>query len=390
MARDFFRVERGLHITGENTDVGVKALFGSGAPSMDAEVGSIYMRTDDGTLWRKIAAGAGALNWEKIPVLADITTIKFRGEKVVALTATAAPVSGGTIDLAASPLAGDEGTLLNGASFTPNVSHILFGFGGTEKLMKVSAVTGDVITLVDASPVLSSGDSFVVDNYLPDSPAAQEGMALVNFNGTDYIKLGDVDWAFATGINLSAGYTPGSGNVTSSDTVESAIQKLDGVNDAQDSALGLSQGATNFGTFTGTILSANQSAKQLFQQLANYVAGLFTLTKPTKVTGITTVQVIDSLKCQQFSAAKWLVVATLDSDPARKKAFEIFATHDGTLVADATDTDDTEYAKLSIGAPFNVVLGTEVNGTGANQVMRLTASASAAISVSVTRMEVNY
>ena len=139
MSRDYFRAETGLHLVGQDSDTGVKLLFGSGAPSMDAEVASLYLRTDDGTQWRKIAAGAGSGNWEKVPVLADITQIKFRKEQVVALTSTAAPVSGGTIDLVATPLGGDEGTTLAGADFTPNVSHILFGHGGTEKLMKVSA-----------------------------------------------------------------------------------------------------------------------------------------------------------------------------------------------------------------------------------------------------------
>ena len=389
MARDYFRAEMGLHLTGENTDSGVKLLFGSGAPSMDAEVASLYLRTDDGTQWRKIASGAGAGNWEKVPVLADITQIKFRKEAVVALTATAAPVSGGTIDLAATPLAGDEGTTLAGADFTPNVSHILFGHGGTEKLMKVSAVAGDVITVVDASPVLANGDCFVVDNYLPDSPAAQEGMALVAFNGTDYIKLGDVDWSFATGINLSAGYTPGSGNVTSSDSVESAIQKLDGNNDAQDTLLGTSQGATNLGNFTGTTITDNNTVKGALQELETAVEAINDLTK-AKVSGITTVQTIDSMLCRSYYAAKWFVVATLDSNPAQKQAMEIFCLHDGTQVADATTTDEVVAPKIKTGANFNLVVSTDVNGTGAAQTMRLRVSASAAVTVTVTRLEVNY
>ena len=388
MARDFFRAELGLHLTGENSDSGVKVLFGSGAPAMDAEVGSLYLRTDDGTQWRKIAAGAGAGNWEKVPVLADITQIKFRSEKVVALTTTAAPISGGTIDLAAVPLAGDEGTLLVGADFTPNVSHILFGHGGTEKLMKVSAVAGDVINLVDATPALSNGDCFVVDAYLPDSPASQEGMALVCFNGSEYVKLGDVNWSYADGIGLAASYTAASGNVTSSDTVNSAIEKLDGNNDAQDSVLGTSQGATDLGSFTGTTIADGSSVKSALQQVETALEAVNALTK-AKVTGITTVQTVDSLLTKSFVAAKWLVTVSLDSNPARKQAMEVFAVHDGTTVADATVTDDTIYAKLKIGANFGVTINTDVNGVGAAQVMRLRVNAPNAVTVSVTRLEVN-
>ena len=54
MARDFFRAEKGIHITGENVEVGVHCLFGSAAPGSasqedNAEVGSLMIyRTGDG------------------------------------------------------------------------------------------------------------------------------------------------------------------------------------------------------------------------------------------------------------------------------------------------------------------------------------------------------
>lgn len=389
MARDLFEIEKGLHLTGENSDVGVQLLFGSGAPAMDAEVGSIYARTDDGTLWRKIAAGVGSGNWEKVPVAADITTIKFRGESVVALTSTIAPVSGGTIDLVATPLAGDEGSLLVGADFIANVSHILFGFGGTEKLMKVSVVVGDVITLVDASPVLSAGDSFVVQHYLPNSGGTLENQALVYFDGSTYIKLADVNFAFANGINLTAGYTAGAGNVVPGDTVEAAIQKLDGVNDAQDLSFGLSQGAVNFGTFVSTLISANQNAKQIFEELGAYLQTLWTNTK-NNIPGITTITTLDEVTTQNFQLARWLVVAKLDSDLARTMSFEVVGLHNGTEAdGDATLVDDTVYGKLKLGTPFNIQLSVDLNGVGAAQTMRLRAQASASVTVSITRMEVN-
>ena len=388
MSRDYQRLERGIHVTAENSDVGVKYLFGSGAPTLDAEVGSLYLRTDDATMWRKITAGTGADKWERCPVLADIAAITFRSEKVVALTATAAPVSGGTIDLGATPLSGDETPLLTGANFTPNVSHILFGYGGTEKLMKVSAVLGDVITLVDVADPLGAGDTFVVDNYLPDSPGAQEGMALVTYSNGDYVKIGDVNWNFADGINLTAGYTPGSGNVAPSDTVEVAIQKLDGVNDAQDATIGVSQGATNLGSFTGTTISDNVSVKTALQEIETYVEALDTLTK-TKVTGITTVQTVDQVKTKLFQAAKWHVVAFLESNPSQKQAFEVYALHDGTTVADATVTDDTVYSKLKVGANFTVNINTDLSGVGANQFMRLRVDAPASVTITATRLEVD-
>ena len=387
MPREYFGIEKGLHITGENTDVGVKVLFGSGAPSIEAEVASLYLRTDDGTQWRKIAAGTGTDKWEKVPVLADITQIKFRKETVVALTAQVAPTSGNTIDLVAAPFTDDEGTTLAGADFTPGVSHVLFGHGGTEKLMLASAVAGDVVTFVDAAVPLASGDCFVVNHYLPDS-AAQENMALVCFNGSEYVKLGDVDWSAASGISLDASYTAGSGNITSADSVNSAIEKLDGNNDAQDSVLGTSQGALDLGSFTGSIVPDNSSVKGALQSIETAVEAIDSLTK-VKVAGITTVQTVDSINTKAFVAAKWHLVASLDSNPARKKSVEILAFHDGTAVLDATTSKENEYSKMTLGANFTVNINTDLTGVGAAQVMRLRVDAPASVTISVTRLEVD-
>jgi hypothetical protein len=80
----------------------------------------------------------------------------------------------------------------------------------------------------------------------------------------------------------------------------------------------------------------------------------------------------------------------LDSNPAQKQAYEVYATHDGTLLVDAVDTDETIYAKLKVGAAFNAVITTDVSGAGASQMMNLKVSASAAITASVTRLEVNH
>jgi hypothetical protein len=388
MSRNFFMIEKGIHMVGENAETGAKILFGSGAPAMDAEIGSIYQRTDgSGLLYRKTVAGAGGGNWEKVPELSDIVSVKFRPEQVVALTAQAAPSSGTVIDLVAVPLTGDEAPTLVAADFTAGVSHILFGQGGTEKLMKVSVVSGDEITVIDVTPALSTGDTFVVKHYLPDSPDAQEKEALVTFNGTDYVKIGDVNWSSADAISLTAGYTAASGNVLPADTVQAAIQKLDGVNDAQDQTLGVSQGATNLGTFTGATIPDSSTVKGALQSLETKVESLHTLSKAV-VTGITTITTIDQLLVDSYSMAKWLVVVKSEADLANKKAFEVNALNNGKPTADATSIDDTVFAKLNVGSNFTANVSVDLNGTGASQYMRLRVDAPSAVTVEITRLEV--
>lgn len=83
MSLQNFKIEKGLHIVGENTDVGVQHLFGSGAPGSAAqedaaEVGSIYTDSATGLLYYKITAGSGTDKWEQAargPDVADLVTL---------------------------------------------------------------------------------------------------------------------------------------------------------------------------------------------------------------------------------------------------------------------------------------------------------------------------
>lgn len=428
MARDFFRLEKGLHITGENSDAGIKVLFGSVAAGSiaehdQAEQGSVYHRTN-GELYLKTLTGTGEDKWIRTATLNDVTNIRWRDEKVVALTQQAAPISGATIDLAATPLSDDEAPFLTGADFTAGVSHILFGKGGTPKIMLVSVVAGDVITLVDAVTPLQNNFAYIVANYLPDSPDSQEKQAIVLFNGTDYVKIADFNWEFADGIKMAAGYTAGSGDPSSSDTVQTAIQKVDGNVDALNSAVGVAQGATNMGAYTGStiltdsvsakqniqelgteakalrdslgntagsssmgvytgdILTDNVTAKQNIQELSSYIEDS---TKRTIATGVTTPVNLDSILVDGYEGAVWDVVAILESDRTRKQMLTIAATHNGTPTLDADATDDTVYSRLRVGATFSFNVDTILSGTGAAQVMALQVSASAAVTVKAVR-----
>lgn len=430
MGRDMFRFAKGLHMTGEDSDEGVHHLFGSGAPGSqtqenDAEVGSIYNDTvAPGHLHRKKAAGSGTDKWIRLADYDDIIGQKWRSEKVIAITSTAAPTEGATIDLVATPLGGDETPFLVGSDFTVG-DYILFGAGGTEVLGQVSAIDGDEIDITYIGfPALSARDTFIVKYYLLDAGDAQEKQAIVFYDGSVYVKLGDVNWDFATGINLSAGYTPGSGNPTSADTVESAIQKIDGNVDAVNSLTGIAQGATNLGTFTGDIISDNTNIKTALQELetdldavqalsgvadAAVTLGTFTgdYVIPDSqtikqalqalethaergfyekaVTSLTAIQTVDSVKVDDVSAVEWTVMYELASDPSRRITEKVIALHDGTPGADATATDFNQYSVIRKGTAFNRTLDVDVNGTGPAQVMRLRVTATGAINVRTER-----
>jgi len=104
--------------------------------------------------------------------------------------------------------------------------------------------------------------------------AAPIGSTYQRTDGTFYVKIADTDatsdWQ-AFSFVLSAGYTPQNGDPTVGDSLEEAIEKLDGNQDDIQSALGIAQGDVDFGTFTGALLSDNLTAKALFQEIETAV-----------------------------------------------------------------------------------------------------------------------
>jgi hypothetical protein len=266
MSRDFFEIEKGLSIAEENSDNSVKLITGSAAPDglgdqASAEIGSLYIRRGTGELYQKVSNAGNAADWK---ISGGSTIGTWRPEKVRAHTGDTGVVAGSPRNLSTTPFSDDEGTTLAAADF--NVGEFIIA---DNVLLEVTAVAAPNVTFStpsEAAP-LAEGDTFLAINNLTDSPDIQEGQAIITYNGAIMVKVADIDFAFADAIGLRAPYTAGSGDITSVDTVQSAIQKLDGNNDAQDSVLGTAQGDTDLGTFSGSTISDNVSVKTALQEV---------------------------------------------------------------------------------------------------------------------------
>lgn len=387
MARELVGIERGLRIFGENSDTGYDIIFGTGAPGSvaqenTAEAGSLYIRTDTFQFYQKDTAGSGTDKWTRSASVDDVASIQWRSEKVKVVTNDTSPSDGATITSFGDDDGG--GPNVDNTGFAVN-DHIIYDADGTPKLFIVSSVAAGDITVTSVGvSVLVDNDAYVAQFYLPD-PVGQEGQALVVYSGGIIVKIGDVNWDLATGINLSSGYTAASGNPVASESIESAMQKLDGNIDALNTLTGTAQGAVNLGTFTGGIITDNTTIKAALQELETNVEGLITR---TSATGITTITTLDSVIVDNVRSTQWLVTVTLDSAPANVKSYLIHAGHNGTVSADATIVDDAVLNRLKIGSNFNLTVGVDLNGAAGAQVMRLTITASAAVSASATRFTV--
>lgn len=396
-------IEVGIQVLDINADTGVSILQGTAVPGSigtyddEALVGSLYLKRD-GETYQKKTSGSGADKWRRLANADDLLNVSWRSDIVKALTTHVAPAEGGTIDLGAINFSDDDTPFLDGSDFSLGDA-ILFGHGGTEEIHRITAIVGDVLTFTKnaahaAYPIdpLTNNDAFLVRHYLPDSPDAQEKQALVMWNGSAYIKLGDVNWDIATGINLSGSYAASSGNVTNTDTVESAIEKLDGNLDNTSSIVGRNvQSDTHMGTYTGGLITDNQNTKQNIQELSDAIANQSNL---TGVVG--SPQILDEVLVDEIAYVKWEVVFWLESNPAQRRSVVIHAMHDG-IVAPGTPTDATkaDYDKvniLKIGASFTRAIAVIVSGVGAAQKMQLqvTGAAAAAVTFKSMREQIRF
>ena len=187
------------------------------------------------------------------------------------------------------PFSDDEGTALVIGDFSAGNWLLSRHTSGTDKLWKVyddggtlklSDGTGTTAPSTEEFDALGTGDAFIVLNDLVDSPADQENESLWVYNGTDLTKVGDIDWGVATGINLSGTYTAAASGsstaVAASDSLETAIGKLDGAQKDILTTLGVSQGDTNLGAIGGgagadEILTDTETVKSALIKLGDEI-----------------------------------------------------------------------------------------------------------------------
>lgn len=104
-----------------------------------------------------------------------------------------------------------------------------------------------------------------------------------------------------------------------------------------------------------------------------------------QLTGVVnTPQILDSVLADDILASEWEIHIFEEATPANIKVIKVFATHDGTASADATNVDDTAFAKLKLGSNFVNTILVELNGAGAAQVMRLSVEGDAAQALTFT------
>jgi hypothetical protein len=376
-------VTTGFEITNRTNGAVIQVLIGTADPSIGAglvaPVGSVYYRQNgtEGSQYTKVGAADTAWDiqttgtfgkWrENVKVLTESNTTNDWSNVATGTTlSTLLPFDDDdTVSLVIGDFVAGDTVLFKG---TTDRIYTIYDDGGT---LKVSQDTDDIDPLTE-------GDTFITKFDLADVNNG-ENSAIYNFNGSDLVKIGDVDWALATGINLSSGYAgTTNGTPAADDTVEKAIGNLDANQRDLTTLSGEAQGAVDHGTFTGSTIPDSSNTHEALQALETAVELVAPPVTGT-VAGIgNSFTLVDSVVVDDVRRAVWEIAAQGVTVKTKVYGSRISAIHDGINGgADAANVDDNELDVLEIpgqkiaGIEFRVVL----SGAAGAQVMVLEAKA---------------
>lgn len=406
MAQDLFRINKGLDIQLDDLSTNANVLVGVGLPGGDsgaedsAPIGSVYLRTDadvDGLqlYWKKTTTQNSAADWtraaDKNYVDAIASGISWREPVKVIDTTTYATIT-------AAETAANVADTVDGVTIVAG-DRVLFTdlTTGADNVYIVSGSTGAWTFTADTNAA-TDGDALLAQQ---GTSADQQWV----FDGVAWIQFGAASTAELGYIRSFIGKTgPGSESPTYSSTqVVAQASSLETAIGAVDAAMGtgeittdggnyalsddLSWGAAGTLTVTGALDEINttigdgtftssgtnitsggtvyDSIDNLNEAIIPLQQGALTIAGAQAAATLTT---MDTLAVASATQAKWLIQVRSTGTPANRRAIELHAMTDGTLV------DHTEYAVLKLGAvipglDFNVAISggnmiLTVNSTG--------------------------
>jgi len=405
-------------VTGIPGDAGLSASELALTDSLP--VGSFAIDIANGGSYEKKLAGAGTDKWVKDATIDDVLAAagsdswrepaRVKDDTVYAnLAAAEAAVNGGTID-GVTVVEGDRLLLPFITGSNPNV-YIVTGTPGAGATLveDTNSPTNNDVLVIDEGT--DAGKEFhyssVAVNWIRSNQTTLDELGFIRaFIGK--AGAGNIATAFATNnvvtngqdLESAIGALDGQVGANTGDItiLTSALGNLGTEVDAIESSLGGAIGPD--GVYIPRILAAtnylesNTSYEDDFTDLdaqikinEDAIAGLAQGGQASEL-GVVAQTVIDQVLIDEVAGVTWDVIIRQGN---KMRGFFIHSSHDGTTVADATDTDAG--SNLSLKQNGNIVgldVDVIVSGTGATQEMQLVVSATSAVNVYATRTDVNF
>lgn len=413
---DLYRVALGLEI-----EDGAAILSGSGVPGGDtaeqdaAVIGSVFYRTDSETnnlqiYYKTSTASNDPSDWSQL-ASKDYVDMAVEG---ISWREPARIRDGANTSLANALVDANTDDTIDGVTIAAGDRILFTEFtSDTNNVYIVSGSSGSWVFTEDTNAATDGDAVFIQEGTSADQQWVYDGTGWIQFGGNSVAELGFIRTFIgkATAGSTLPVYTS-TDVVTQNSNLVVAISDLDAaigdrtyteqnfITNGQALALSvdaldieLQDAVDSIGTQTYTEQnfvtdgeSLTASVDALDQALAD-VIGL-TQTEVTNITGATTV---DSVLVDDVEAVKWHITVIDEGTPTRKRSYEIFSMHDGTVSSDATQTDFNRSSVLRFpgaGGITGLAISTDVNGTGGAQEMRLRISATNPVTVKATRLEV--
>lgn len=251
MAREFFGIEAGLHITGEDSNTGVNITFGDGAPSADLEIGSQYADTTAGVMYVKKLAGSGTDKWEAI---ADQAYVDDAISAIPSVDLTPYLKKDGTV-----AMTGDLDFAGNKIKALTEIDAKVFSSAGSQLFSSFTTDTGpNTIYAAGLDTFLGAGPYYVsfAGSNLP-APLVEGQIYEVGQGDIDTISFADVDLTTTgSGSITITKYTVASNNLT----LKAASITLNGPVLAESNYIGTVASPAG-AVYTGSVRAPNNGAQ---------------------------------------------------------------------------------------------------------------------------------
>ena len=389
MALQLFDVLGGYSIDGVAEHIAGTGIPGSGTNDSTAQTvgaGAIYQRLIDGDaeFYIKITSGATTADWLRLATIQDVQdligVIEWQDSALSYITDnTLVPP---TENLGDRYILSHDGGAPNAAWDGASAGDIV-EFDGTN-WVALTPTTGTFISADDQSDRLYYWGGSAWEVKLFESTTASNGLIKVgNDIQIDPLLAGD-GLAFAAGV-MSVNVDDSTIEI-SADTLQ---VKADGINDTHiDFGLGVNQvNASDLpydNTTSGLTATDTQAAidelDSRIDAIENPQIDNLGNTGGVEITA-------DSVLVDEVIAITWHLLLE-DTTTGDREYIQISAVHDGTAIADATDTSYQVFAKNRLDNVPGDFINVDLNGTGAAQEMRLQVNSTNTYDTRVLRAEV--
>lgn len=372
---NYFDVERGLGLQELAHIIPVAGAPGTSGDSTTVPKGSLALdyNSTPAALYYKHTTGSGTDKWVKVAGVDDLGNISWR-EPVVAHDSVTTTVPTNLDD-------------------TVTVDGVTVNDGDRVLLSAISGGDGPNVYTFQAESSVGAGDG----TYIETSNEESAGDRVYVIGGTNY---GGDDWAYnnagdwvlvqqSSDVN-ELGYIrqfigkTAAGDLSASEPNYSSVNHISDLDDLV-AAIGKLDAQLGAELVGGNIFAAGDTIAAALEKIDDELGALGS--NDAHLSSVSGAQTLDTVEVDGCAMVQWLVTAR---DGTNIRTWRVVATHDGSAVAGASNTDRAVSDRLKIGTLSASIAGVSLTGTHPNQTLDLDVTSTGSVDWHAVRECVPY